>query len=91
MAVKRVEFLNREQNIRGVLYLHKKAPLIVLCHGFTSDKDVKLLVFLSKFLYNNGYSVFRFDFRGSGESGGEFTGIDAEISDLKQVMKFVKP
>jgi len=90
MTVRKVEFLSGGQKIKGVLYLHKKAPLIIMCHGFTGNKDSKLFKFLSDFFYKNGYSVFRFDFRGSGESEGEFTGVNDEVDDLEQAYKFAK-
>lgn len=88
--IKRVEFFNKGQKLKGDIYFRKKAPLIIMCHGFTGNKENRLLRFLSAFLYKNGYSVFKFDFRGSGESEGEFTGVMEEVSDLKQAMKVAR-
>lgn len=44
---------------------------IILCHGITVDKDEGgIFVELSEKLVEKGFAVFRFDFRGHGESGG---------------------
>lgn len=88
MPIKRVEFYNKGQKLKGVLYLRKKAPLVLMAHGFAGSKDTKLMIFLSKFLYKNGYSALRFDFRGSGESEGEFRNLFEEASDLKKAYSF---
>lgn len=90
MTARKVEFLSEGQKIKGVLYLHKKSPLIIICHGFTGNKDTRIMRFLSGFLYKNGYSVLKFDFRGSGESEGEFTGVKDEVDDLKQAYRLAR-
>lgn len=66
---------------------------IVLCHGITVDKDeggifIKLAQKLSKF----GFAVFRFDFRGHGESEGDSIDISVagEKRDLESTIKFLQ-
>lgn len=44
----------------------------LLAHCFTCDKNYKALVGVSRALTEAGYAVFRFDFSGLGESGGNF-------------------
>jgi len=88
--IKRVEFFNREQKIDGLLYLNNKAPLVIICHGFTVNKNNKFLAHIAKMLHKAGFSVLMFDFRGSGASEGEFTTLKEEVSDFKEAVKFAK-
>ena len=45
---------------------------IVLCHGITYTKEEGgIFTELAKRLADNGFAVFRFDFRGHGESEGD--------------------
>ncbi|MEM7819264.1 MAG: alpha/beta fold hydrolase [Candidatus Aenigmatarchaeota archaeon] len=91
-----VIFKNKGQKIIGVLHIPKKQnpPAIVMCHGFTGNKgDIhnKLYKAAKKFC-ENGFVVLRFDFRGSGESEGEFVNvtISSEVSDLKIAIGFMQ-
>lgn len=67
---------------------------IILCHGITVDKNENGNVFvdLAKNLVEYGYTVFRFDFRGHGESDGN--SIDMTVSgerrDLMAAVNFLK-
>lgn len=66
---------------------------IILAHGITADKDESgVFVELAELLKNNGFAVLRFDFRGSGESGGKSVGltIKGEIDDLTAAVNEVK-
>jgi pimeloyl-ACP methyl ester carboxylesterase len=66
---------------------------VVLAHGITVDKDEGgVFVKLAEALVQKGFAVFRFDFRGHGESGGksiELT-VSGEILDLEAAMSEVK-
>ena len=79
----------------GVWHIPDKptAKVIVLAHGITVDKDEDgIFVELAELLKENGYAVFRFDFRGHGESEGmpvDMT-ITGEIKDIKAAIKHVK-
>lgn len=66
---------------------------IILCHGITADKDEGgIFTALAKTLCEKGYAVFRFDFRGHGESEGNSVDITitGEIHDVNSVVKFMQ-
>jgi len=96
---KLVCFLNDNQKLFGILHLPKqrgKFPVIVFCHGFMGHKlgarhGGRLFVKAGRTLAREGFAVLRFDFRGSGDSDGEFEDMtpSAEISDLKATLKFL--
>lgn len=79
----------------GVWHL-PKAPTnkaIILAHGITADKDESgVFIDLAELLKDNGFAVFRFDFRGSGESGGKSVDltIQGEIVDITAAINKVK-
>jgi alpha/beta superfamily hydrolase len=60
-------------------------PAVLLFHGFTADRNEHhfLLVKAARALMAAGFVALRFDFRGSGESEGDFSQvtIEGEISD----------
>lgn len=70
----------------------KKNPIIVLCHGFATNKDVNTYIRLEKALNEKGIPTFRFDFLGHGESDGKFedTTISEAMDDALQAISFVK-
>jgi len=86
---------NSEEKIVGVWHTpkEKSTKAIILAHGITVDKDEDgVFVDLANSLSDKGYSVFRFDFRGHGESSGESVdfSVNWEIEDLKVVVKYVE-
>jgi dienelactone hydrolase len=96
---KPVCFLNNNQKLFGILHMPKqrgKFPAIIFCHGFMGHKlgarhGGRLFVKAGRTLAREGFVVLRFDFRGSGDSYGEFEDMttSAEISDLKAALKFL--
>lgn len=70
----------------------KDSPCLILGHGFTGNKDERMLVTISERLLEAGISSVRFDYAGHGESGGasEEVTISQEINDLKSVIQYVK-
>ncbi len=75
--------------------LHRPAggrtvPAVLLCHGFTGSKTESHWVFvkMARVLAKSGIAAYRFDFRGSGESGGEFQSmtIAREIGDARAAL-----
>src|SRR5881275_78130 len=46
-------------------------PTIVVMHGSDSNRANYISMEVTKVLVEHGYSVFLFDFRGQGESGGD--------------------
>lgn len=70
----------------------KTDKVIILAHGITVDKDeLGIFIQLANTLCDNGFVVFRFDFRGSGESDGKSIDItiNKEIEDLTAAVNFV--
>lgn len=70
-----------------------EAPLVVMCHGLTNNhNDAPLFAETRDALLEKGFSVFMFDFFGSGNSQGEFC--DKTLSLLRQnlgdVLSFVE-
>ena len=71
----------------------KTVKAVVLAHGMTVDKDEEgIFVDLAELLKENRYAVFRFDFRGHGESERKSmdTTITGEIADVEAAVKEVK-
>ncbi|TSC56868.1 MAG: hypothetical protein Greene071421_378 [Parcubacteria group bacterium Greene0714_21] len=86
---------NKGQRIFGILHLPEKrkgkAPLVVLCHGWTGNHLGTWNAFFTNAandLAKKGYAVFRFDFRGNGNSDGVFEQqtITSMLSDLETVV-----
>lgn len=70
----------------------KEDKVIILAHGLTVDKDEDgVFTNLSKKLCQNGFAVFRFDFRGRGESSGKQQDmtISNELIDLEFAFKLM--
>ena len=97
--IKPIVFENLDQQLVGILYtpidlrFKDKSPGIVMLHGFTGNKaeSHRLFVQVARKLCANGYNVLRFDFRGSGDSDGEFEDmtVQGEISDAKTAISFL--
>ncbi len=70
----------------------EKTPCLILGHGFTGDKNERLLVRISERLLEAGFSSVRFDYAGHGESEGipEEVTVAQEVNDLKAVLEYVK-
>lgn len=87
---------NEGQKIFGILHLpitHSKVPGILICHGLAGHKTgrYRLYVSLASRLAKEGIATFRFDFRGAGDSEGEFfeTTVEGQISDALQALHFL--
>lgn len=66
---------------------------IILCHGITADKEENgIFTNLAKELMESGFNVFRFDFRGHGESEGKSVDMTVlgEVKDLEATVNFLK-
>ena len=82
---------NKGQTLRGDLYVPDKKyklkyPSIIVCHGFTGDKEEHLA--LSDALLNAGFIVLRFDFGGHSQSEGKFeeTSLSQQVSELQSAI-----
>ena len=92
-----VVFENRGEKILGVLHYPPKAralPAVLICHGFTGTKveGHRLFVKLAQKLADRGIVALRFDFRGSGDSEGDFSQmtLEGEIEDAKVALDFLQ-
>ena len=88
MSEQLFSFANMGQTLFGMLHMPPGPgpfPAVQLFHGFTADRNEHhfLLVKAARALAAAGFVVQRFDFRGSGESEGDFNQvtIEGEISD----------
>ena len=72
--------------------LPKKCPIVILCHGFTGNRNGGLEVGIAHELEARGIASIRFDFNGHGESEGDFQQmtIPNEIEDARHVYEWVK-
>jgi fermentation-respiration switch protein FrsA (DUF1100 family) len=77
--------------VAGVLHLPDGPgpwPCVVACHGMGASKDSDKYLLLGRELPAAGLALARFDFRGSGESGGrhEDATIETRVADLEGVL-----
>ena len=65
-------------------------PLVIICHGFTGNKNEPLLTTLANNLESVGIASIRFDFNGHGDSEGNFSDMTVlnEIEDAKKVYSY---
>ncbi|KAE8666879.1 Detected protein of confused Function [Hibiscus syriacus] len=77
------------EKLVGLLHETESKEIVVLCHGFRSCKDYRIMVNLAAALEKEGISVFRFDFSGNGESEGsfEYGSYYREVDDLHAVVR----
>ncbi|MCE5294597.1 MAG: alpha/beta hydrolase [Chlamydiales bacterium] len=82
----------------GVLHLpiealQKKVPAVMFCHGFGGNKSgkLRLAVRLAEELSRAGIASLRIDFRGSGDSEGDFadTTIQTQFEDAKIGLQYL--
>jgi fermentation-respiration switch protein FrsA (DUF1100 family) len=97
-----VQFEVQGQRIYGMLHLPDvaaknsgtKVPAVAMCHGFTGNRIEahRLFVKAARYFAANGFAVLRFDFRGSGESEGDFEQVTVsdEIADALAALAFVR-
>ena len=69
-----------------------KYPLVIICHGFTANKNHLLIKTLAKQLELRGIASIRFDFNGHGKSAGKFQNMTVlnEIEDAKKVYDYAR-
>ncbi len=91
-----VVFECKGQQIVGMLHLPNgrgRVPGVLLLHGFTGHKAEihRMFVKLARQLTAHGVACLRFDFRGSGDSAGEFEEmtIRSQIADALEAVKFL--
>ncbi len=88
-----IAFDNQGQQLIGILHAPEglqgqKAPAIAMFHGFRGNKTEthRLFVYIARRLCDIGFVVLRFDFRGCGDSDGEFEEltVHGEVSDAEK-------
>lgn len=89
--MKRVIFTNgRNKILVGHLHLSPSSSIIVMCHGFTSDKSSRgRFDYLAQSFQQQGYNVLAFDFSGCGESDDDSLTLAKKVDDLKAAMMYV--
>ena len=91
--MKKINFKNSKGlNLVGVLQEPKEKTdsIVIMVHGFTSNKDRPRFLKLAEELNNNNFSTFRFDSTGSGESDEGLITIEAYVDDYKSAFNYVK-
>ena len=94
---KPVSFRSDGQRIFGMMHLPEGAgpfPGVVFLHGFTGHRGEihRLFVKAARALAKNRIACLRFDFRGSGESEGDFrdASVTGEIQDALKAFDFFR-
>ena len=95
---KPVVFKSQGQQIIGVVHMPErrkgKVPAVVFFHGFTGTKvePHRIFVKMARALARAGIAALRFDFRGSGDSEGDFSKmtISGELQDAAEALRFVR-
>jgi pimeloyl-ACP methyl ester carboxylesterase len=84
------------QQIVGMLHVPEgrgRCPAALLLNGFTGTKveHHRMFVKISRALADHGIASLRFDFRGSGDSAGDFEDmtIRSEVTDSLEAIKFL--
>lgn len=91
-----VVFECKGQQLVGMLHLPEgraRVPTALLLHGFagTKSESHRMFVKLSRALVNHGIGSLRFDYRGCGDSAGNFEDltIRSQVLDAGEALKYV--
>ena len=94
---KPVVLMSEGEQMLGVLHLPQGEgpfPAVALYHGFTGTKVEahRIFVKMARALSKAGIAAVRFDFRGSGDSAGDFDDmtVSGEIIDARRVLDFLQ-
>lgn len=90
--MQRVTFLNsRQLTLVGHLFPADSAAVVVMAHGFTSDKSSRgRFDHIARCLNEVGYSALAFDFSGCGESDNDSLTVAKQVDDLRAAIAYVK-
>lgn len=91
-TMERVAFINsRNLTLIGNFYPSVSDAIIIMCHGFRSDKNSKgRFPKLAKAFNDLGHHVLTFDFSGCGESDDDSLTMAKQVEDLKSAISYVK-
>ncbi|MCM8783897.1 MAG: alpha/beta hydrolase [Candidatus Omnitrophica bacterium] len=90
MPFEEINFYSKDKiMLKGWLILNNKdSSTIILCHGLGTNKSE--LLSIAKFIYDAGFNIFLFDFRGHGESQGKVCSLGYfEQKDLEGAMDYL--
>lgn len=90
--MERVTFAN-SRNLQLVGHFYPASPhsVILMCHGFTSDKSSRgRFDRFAKQFHSMGYSVLPFDFSGCGESDDDTLTLAKMVDDLQAAISYVQ-
>ncbi len=91
-----IVFESKGQQVVGILHVPEgrgRFPAALLLHGFTGTRvePHRMFVKISRALAEHGIASLRFDFRGSGDSAGDFEDmtIRSEVVDSIEAIRFL--
>ena len=91
-----ITLVNNGEKIFGIVhrpFSESPVPAVLFCPGFAGNKSGKFRLFvrLAQDLAQMGIAVFRFDYRGAGDSEGDFENItiESQVSDALCCLKFL--
>ncbi|CAA0384853.1 unnamed protein product [Arabidopsis thaliana] len=81
---------SHNENLVGLLHETGSTEIVVLCHGFRSNKNFEIMKNVAVAIEKEGISAFRFDFSGNGESERSFYygNYNYEADDLHSVIQY---
>lgn len=94
MKKEKVYFSTPAGKLAGIIHHpdHSDYRCVITCHGLFSDKESDKFITIGEHFPQEGITVFRFDFRGCGESNGQIedTTITGRIEDLNAALSFIR-
>jgi len=88
--MKTIEINTSNGRLEADLYSSSSEKLVILCHGFCSNKDKEKNKITAEKLSKAGFNVLAINFGGSGNSYETELDIDKQIEDLKSAIEFIK-
>lgn len=93
-----ITFKVGHQNLFGMVHLPlaatQKIPAVLICHGLGGDKNgrYRAYVILARMLAEHGIACLRFDYRGCGDSEGEFNQVTlhSQVEDSVAATHFLQ-
>jgi uncharacterized protein len=94
-----LSFEVENQRCHGMLHLplepfDKPVPCVLMLHGFTGQalEPHRFFAHIARALAANGIAAFRFDYRGSGNSEGDFSEMTAqrEVQDARAALRLLE-
>ncbi|KAI3874730.1 hypothetical protein MKW92_024558 [Papaver armeniacum] len=74
------------ENLVGILHETGSSEIIILCHGFASNKESPINLNVAEALTKEGISIFRFDFSGNGYGTDDLYSVVLYFSRMKRVI-----